>query len=133
MTSLPPVVVQPSVLAGTTVLIPTGLNHHLFIAVYDSKWLSGHEKVLLVPLESVRPKHDPSCLLSPPAHPFLTGPTFVGYGHARSEFCNHVMACLAAGTYGGSHPAVSATVLAQIQAGYASTRHAPRFIRADWP
>lgn len=74
-----------------TLLIPSGPRDspdkcHLFIIMTDPfDNGSGVSEVLLIPICSTRPKHDPSCELSAGSsnHPFITHDSFVEYALAR--------------------------------------------------
>ena len=75
-----------------TLLIPSGPRDspdkcHLFIMMTDPfDNGSGVSEVLLIPICSTRPKHDPSCELSAgfSNHPFITHDSFVEYSLART-------------------------------------------------
>ena len=74
-----------------TLLIPSGPRDspdkcHLFIMMTDPfDNGTGVFEVLLIPICSTRPKHDPSCELSAGSsnHPFITHDSFVEYALAR--------------------------------------------------
>lgn len=51
MSSLPLVASVPVVVAGATMLIPSGGKNHLFVVVYNPGIVNGVQKVLLVPLK----------------------------------------------------------------------------------
>ena len=133
MSSLPLVASVPVVVAGATMLIPSGGKNHLFVVVYNPGIVNGVQKVLLVPFEAAFSKCDNSCLISVGDHPFISHSSYMGYPHARSELLNHVVQCLSNGSYGASYPPVSSALLAKIQSGYSSTKRVPRFIKSDWP
>lgn len=118
-----------SITTGTAINIQSGpQGYHLFIVIDLTT-----SRVLLAPIESLRPKCDISCTLAVGVHPFITHSSFIGYNHCRSEDISHIVHCLTTGVYSITHPPVSATVLSSITSGYQISKFTPRFIKAEWP
>jgi hypothetical protein len=74
-----------------TILIPSGNGLHLYaIITPQCRW--GHH--LIVSISSIKQGryHDPTCELEAGKHSFVTRPSFVHYGSARTVDAVHLIA-----------------------------------------
>jgi hypothetical protein len=120
---------QPS--AGSTLLIPTGAQKHLFVVLNDPVVLQGYGAqpcVVLVNVSTVRPEipYDNTSVLAAGCHPFVTAESYVRYQDARLYRASELSKLVAQGLFTPHHP-VAAQLLATIKAGLNSS---PRTKRA---
>ena len=108
---------------GATLLMPSGPDEdHLFVVLNDSKVFPGYganAHVLLVNLSTV-PRtgvhYDPTCVLQPGCHPFVTAASYVVYRSARIDPEAHVLGMVEKGIF-RPHQPMPAEIVATIRAG----------------
>ena len=74
----------------SSILIPTGKENHLFVALTDKDKDNRH---LFVNISSIKPSlsHDPACELASGCHRFVTKPSFVRYELCERLHHDHVL------------------------------------------
>jgi hypothetical protein len=105
--------------------LPAAAESHLAIVVA----VCSHGRALFVRLTSLAPGKDLTCRLGPADHPWITRPTVVHYGGAMTVLNSTLDASL--GTTLEDRGCVSAKMLAQVAAGFATSAHA-RPVDADF-
>lgn len=116
-----------------SLLVPSGPDHdpdrkHLFIVLSDP--VTDEYVVLLVSISSVKENrwNDPSCLLYPGEHPFITKNSFVDYSSARIEPADKLLRGVQSGQLIAQSP-VSQEIFERICAGVMASRRTPRHIK----
>lgn len=102
---------------GDAFLIPSGPSgSHLFV-VCTGETQSGFR--LLVSISTVREgkHHDPTRIVEPGAHPFVTARSYVAYGKADQRTTEHILRCVEKGLF-IPKPAVSQELLEHILSGF---------------
>lgn len=116
-----------------SLLVPSGPAHdpdrkHLFIVLSDP--VTDEYVVLLVSISSAKENrwNDPSCLLYPGEHPFITKKSFVDYSSARIEPADKLLRGVQSGKLIAQSP-VSQEIFERICAGVMASRRTPRNIK----
>lgn len=121
--------------AGDALLIPSGpQGHHLFIVLNAPGLLPGYgaiEHCVLANISSIKPgiPHDPSCLVAPGMHPFVTSPSFIYYRGIRVETAAHLRRCIESGVFSLRPPPFAPAFVEQIKAGFHTSRTINRGFR----
>lgn len=119
-----------------TILIPSGpaldpTRKHLFILLTDPVATSAarEKQVLLVGISTHRPDlpHDPTCILYPADHPFVTKASFVNYARARTEDAKKLVSGVQTGLLVPREPLESG-IFARVCKGLSESRHTPQKI-----
>jgi len=119
-------------LKRATLLVPSGPQSepnrkHLFVVLTDPADAgAGVKALLMVSLSSIKPglPYDPSCILYPGDHPFVTRQSFVLYQKARIEEADKVLRGVKSGKLVAQDPMDSA-VFARICKGLEDSRLTP--------
>jgi hypothetical protein len=125
-------------LRRATLLIPSGPAHdvdrkHLFILLTDPVVNpdDGKQSVILTSLSSLDPAlpHDPTCILSPGDHPFVTRASFVNYRYSRIMEGQKILNGVKSGLFVPMDP-MDANVFARICKGLSDSRNTvPKIMR----
>ena len=125
-------------LRRATLLIPSGPAHdlnrkHLFILLTDPviNPENGKNSVLLTSLSTLDTAlpHDPTCLLQPGDHPFVTRNSYVSYGTSRIQEAEKLINGVASGVLIAKDP-MDNDIFARICNGLPVSRHtAPKILR----
>lgn len=114
-----------------TILIPSGPSHdpdrlHLFVVCSEP---CGNGKQVLVSIATrVNSLCDPTCILQPHEHPFLTKESFVLYRKARVEAATALDAGLAQGVF-KARDDMNAQTFLRILNGICASLQTPRWIK----
>jgi hypothetical protein len=111
-----------------TFLIPSGDGLHLYVVI-TPRCLRDHH--LIVSVSSIKQGryYDPTCELEVGRHSFVTRPSFVHYGSARTVDAPHLTACVDGGSFRLREPILD-DWLQRICDGLAVSVHvAPRILR----
>jgi hypothetical protein len=131
-------VYQPA--RGHTLLIPSGPQgdadrKHLFVIVTNECKDKQH---LIVPISSVKPGiyHDPTCVLDPGAHPFITVQSYALYRRSETILSSLLTKCVDGWLYLKKEDA-TADLVDRILAGVLESEFSPERIRTyaqkNWP
>ncbi len=125
-------------LRRATLLYPSGPAHdinrnHLFILLTDpvNNPENGKVCVLLTSLSTLNPAlpHDPTFILNPGDHPFVTRTSYVSYAHSRIEEATKLVNGVATGEF-IAKDLMDGKIVDQICAGLTISRHAsPKILR----
>ena len=125
-------------LRRATLLYPSGPAHdinrnHLFILLTDpvNNPENGKVSVLLTSLSTLNPAlpHDPTFILHPGDHPFVTRNSYVSYAHSRIEETAKLINGVSTRELIAKEP-MDGGIVDQICAGLTSSRHtSPKILR----
>lgn len=117
-----------------TVLVPTPTPdrldlRHLFILLTDP--LGEQKENLIVSLSSVRVGryHDPTCLLYPGDHEFVTSDSYVKYSTCRMESADKLIRGVKSGVLSPRNT-LDGAIFARVCRGVTESRHTPFEIKA---
>ena len=121
---------------GATLLMPSGPDgDHLFVVLNDPKAFPGYganPHVLLVNLSKV-PRagvyYDPTCVLPPGCHPFVTAASYIVYRSVRIDPETHVLGMVGKGIF-RPHQPMPAGIVATIRAGLTASPFTKREFKA---
>lgn len=121
---------------GATLLMPSGPGgDHLFVVLNDPKAFPGYganAQVLLVNLSTV-PRagvhYDPTCVLQPGCHPFVTAASYIVYKSARVESEVHMAGMVGQGIF-RPHQPMPEGIVATIRAGLTTSPFTKREFKA---
>lgn len=95
--------------AGDTIHIPSGpAGNHLFVILNDPTDISGYPSFVCA-LVSICTKYpdipfDPTCVLTPGSHPFISHDSYISYRHTRLETQKTLIDMVAKGVFSLGQP-----------------------------
>lgn len=125
-----------SCVAGSTLLIPSGIQgHHLFVVLTDPMNFYGYppQSCISVSLCTIRSTpYDSTCVVQPGEHPFVISPSYISYRHSRFDTDFHLKEMIK-NHFGFPQEPTSTELLAKIYSGVHSSKQTPNIFKQLLP
>lgn len=119
------------VIAGGTLLIPTGNESHLHIILTNPSNFESYKpnQCISVNITSVKSTpYDVTCVLKAGCHPFIKQDSYVAYRHTRIDPESHLKELVEAGYFIPKDP-IGSELLEVIKKGLKDSAHTPRYLK----
>lgn len=127
-----PTYTSESIYEGRALYIPSGSGNHVFFCVMKPKLLGKKLTCLLVPMCSIKPRADRTCVLQVGDHAFVRHESFMSFAESRVDLVDSLVKHLNAGTFKFHEEDASDELISKIRAGLRNSERTPNFVLDDF-